>query len=630
MSYEVTKPADLLSAYLSRDLAPDERAVVERLLKEDVLAAEQLDDLRELAAMLKEVDREVSQTTIDSLRRIVWQKIQEKQIKALVTVSITGDLTNKENTDVQAYLNVNPAAQLAQREAAQTSEFLNAGNRTADATMADKLRAKLKIALPAAVLTSAPKTELTSRDRQGAPLPLSSKTDSSAVLTPERPVSARTQRPSLRVFVKPENPWKKRIIMASGIAALLAITFGARAWWRSGTAQTNPIVKQDGPPVKTHEIVDTIPPREQGSSHGEAVKVVPQEALVAPRDSSTPPKSDIVNVQPKPPIPGSDNPPKVDQQVVIEPQKSPLNPPNPLNPRQLDGPKVPSDTVQKDIKNVSPATQDKINEIVPKSILPDNNQTAGPNQYNGPKNGTGVWSSIVGPNGATPGSGLAAVPKTPPTTSERPPKGPNESSSFVPTEGNNAITPQADSGVVGSIKGNGGIVGIVTVTSPTGTISVPQQNGTIASGSKIVTDGKMMMSLVLPDNGRLYIQTGSDLIVTFGKITSIVLNSGEIYYIAPKGGSLNLSAGKAQATKVIEGDVNLNAGRLVVLNNGDALSLSSPKNKINVANGEEGSAAADGSDAPKKDNPIQLVSNGNWRAPILLANDPPLKKSRKR
>src|ERR1043165_9072775 len=159
MSYEVTKPADLLSAYLSCDLAPDERAAVEHLLGEDVVAAEQLEELRELSVLLKDADRTVSQATIDALHRIVWQKIQEKQLKALVTVSLTGDMTPKESADVQAYLNANPAANVARRQAAEVSKLLNAGNTTANAALAEKLRVKLKSALPPSAMTPVAKAD---------------------------------------------------------------------------------------------------------------------------------------------------------------------------------------------------------------------------------------------------------------------------------------------------------------------------------------------------------------------------------------------------------------------------------------------------------------------------------------
>jgi hypothetical protein len=432
--------------------------------------------------------------------------------------------------------------------------------------------------------------------------------------------SGRTERPSLRIFVKPENPWKKRLIATGSLAALLAIAVTAWVRWRNSQPAANPIVRQD-PSTTIPNIID-VAPEQHGGSRDEKIAIPDRNDFIPP-ERQTPPKPEIAkDEEPKhqPPRPEG---PAVEPRKDIVKEKTPLTPQNP-NPQHPIAP-PPQDTVNRDNKPLNPGTQEKINEIGPKSAVPPQDQNfvrTNPN-VKAPSNNSSGLPTIINP-GNNPGNVATSTentqtvkPPVPPPESHLPPKGPDTSGL-----GTTAVEPPTTAhdgvGKVGAISGpNNKPAGIITITTAAGAASSPKQNDAVASGSRIVTDGNSLMSLVLP-NGRLYIQAGTELTVNFGtSVTSIVLNSGEIYYSAAAGGTLTLTAGKAQVTRVTEGDLTLNAGRLVVLNNGAALTFG----KITLANGDEGSAAADGSDAPRKDNPIQLTGNGLWRFVVKLDGD---------
>ena len=244
-----------------------------------------------------------------------------------------------------------------------------------------------------------------------------------------------------------------------------------------------------------------------------------------------------------------------------------------------------------------------------------NNTVTTPDPINGIPNIVTPGSSSTGVASGSGGGGLPILPPTIPGTIPTPVK---TSPTLGPTTGGATILPQDGLGVTGVVKG----AGTVQVNGPNGVVTTLKNTGdTVASGSTIITDDARV-SLVLPGNGRLYIARFSNLKVTFTKNTlGIDLNGGEIYYIAPAGGSLTLNALKATASKVSEGDISLAAGKLTALDFSDfPMTLSAKKqNTISLVNGVQGSVAVDGNSAVKKDPAPTL--NGLWRTDVLVPGD---------
>ncbi|HLX62156.1 MAG TPA: hypothetical protein VKX17_12820 [Planctomycetota bacterium] len=604
MSLEIIKPADLLGAYLSNELSPEERRAVERYLNEDPAATELLDEMRELTLLLKEGEREVSQATIDALRRTVLQKIREKQLKALVTVSITGDLTEQERADVKYYMSAHPAAEAAQKQALSTAVLLKEGNVSANDALAGKLREKLKSVLPAAAMARSQKTE---------PLIRSASSE-----------SARTSRPSLRVFVRPENPWRKRFItVAASIAALLAIGVFVRAWWINRSA--NPvatsggenIIPNEGKVDADHDRKEIVPVPNPNYVENGTDQVAPPKN---PGDRNVPPpkKRDetIATQQQNPVVPPKDNSNQPDQKIAVDVAPKTNAVPDekqPVPPNSKTANNDPKKSVTPD--NTVPT---------PPNVAPNNNVPVPPTEVVGPaKNSSGGVPFVPNiPNPIAPNNPNPLVPPVPSidvaggSGTVVPPKVPNTPQNGLGTTSANTPPPANGIATVGSIKN-----GDVQVSAPGGATSVSAKSGdTLASGSKIVTSGTSLIALNIGGGGLLYVKSNSSVVVNFGAQTAVTLIAGEIYYNpvgAPKA-SLTVSAGQVQAPKLGEADVTLSGGRLVVLNESNAaLKLG----KLSAAPGDESSIAADGSDAWRKDTAPAITDNGLWRQPVMLDLD---------
>ena len=616
MSFEAIETAELLSAYLSGDVAQEERIAIDQLLADDLIARELLDELRELSVFLKAGDTLASPEALDALRRIVQQKIDEKRIKTLVGVSVTGDLTASEKSEVQTYLNAHPSAVTAQRQVAAMSLLLDSGQRVANDALADKLRSRMQSLLPAGAISEiSPKAAAKPLQAPvlNARLEIVKPAASTNAAISSSQGALEQLRPSLRVFVKAENPWKKRALALSGLAALIALSIGTRAMWNRGTKD-----------LAVNPTVDTFPDRTQqhtieNGTHAEIVKPTPGPNGVVPRDTLPP------------------NERKPDAIVQVNPNDATVPPKPPVEldgvvPRNTDGPKAPETAVKND-GDVKPAPVPvNSNSAIVKKDEPQNPNPIAPNDA--PKNAVvtkensqnnpvpPVQSNTIvngnvsssGSNNVATGNSAALSPNPTPV----PPPTPNTNPPIAPTAVGTKIPPQDGMGVVGKLKG----AGIAKVTTAAGEVSTLMATGdTVPSGATLET-GDIRVGLVLPGNGRLYIDRLSSVTVTFtGTSTKILIKSGEVYYIAPPSGSLTVVADKATVSKVQEGDVNVTPSKLTVLNFGNSpVDLSATKqNTIRLPNNIQGSVATDGSASAKRD-PANTLT-GAWRVDALVDGD---------
>ena len=144
----------------------------------------------------------------------------------------------------------------------------------------------------------------------------------------------------------------------------------------------------------------------------------------------------------------------------------------------------------------------------------------------------------------------------------------------------------------------------------------------LANGSVIQTGASSSLGLVLPKNGRLYVNQNSNLTITFsGSNTTVVLTAGEIYYIAPGGGTLTLTAGNDELDVVREADVLITGGQLRVANFASvACSFVTPAVHGKVPVGNLGTSATDGS-GPIQNLAMPTPAPGAWRNAVLCPGD---------
>ncbi len=455
--------------------------------------------------------------------------------------------------------------------------------------MADALRDKLKASLPKAAFP-----DVANANNAGG----------------------RSERPSLRVFVTPENPWRKRVGMLGGLAALLTLSFGARALWlrvmKSDAEAVNvPSPKNPAPsPAPANGVAPPGTPEEfVPNNSNKVIAKQPEVNPVTPRDVVAP--SDVVrDTDPTKPV----YPPKVapdKQPDAVTPGVAPdivdVSGTNKQTPAVKQNNVPDAAKVDPATNNPAPKNDPGTNPALPKVDDPQNTQVIPP------RSPVGVAPS----SGYAVGGAPASVGVTPPKAPDPVAPAPN-TPQLGPTNAPGTVQPQDGVGVVGAInKGPG----IVRVTTAAGVVTTLKSTDTVPSGATIET-ADVRVSFVLPGNGRLYIQQFSSVTVTFAKPnTSIVLNGGEIYYIAAPGGTLSLNAMKATASKVSEADLMLSAGRLTVANYNAALLDfgAAGQTVVKVAYGTQDSVAADGSEAVRKD--PALTQNGLWRTDVLVPGD---------
>jgi anti-sigma factor RsiW len=568
---------ELLGAYLSGDISPEERAAVERLLASDASRQNLVRELGNLLNVLKQGNRPVSDHLVAQLReRMALAMASEAKLsaKTIMAASVSGDITAQERATLQKYFTETPAAKQELGALRALNSVLKKGELVASDELSKKLHARLRAKLPAAAMTSS------------APV----------AAAPTAPT------PSLRIYAAPENPWRKRLAFVGLVsAAAAALTIGVFFVQRDTTSTPPENLAKENVPAPAPEHPRKVLVHENNSDPTDVLPPRAPEIVRAPENQIAPvPPQDIIvqNPTPKPspaPVaPENALPPK---NVVVE------TAPEIKTPQVRDTPKmsppektiVASDpTVKPAIPNIkdTPKVPDAIVNVTPPlppadTIIPDN--------INPPRN-----------------PAVALAPNDNPTISSTPNVTPNPK----PDDANDAIVAQADSAVVGALRGGSVEVAKDGVSQPA------KMRDTIVSGSRLFS-GEGRVALVLPDNGRLTVNTGTDLVISFNnKNTLVTLTRGEVSYKAGNG-SLTLIAGNVQITSSKGVDVKIEDGKRVVATTGDrnSASFSMKNGKTSRMDSNTQMVAMMGSDDPPKSTKLSATLEVAWDDDLVLPGE---------
>lgn len=619
----------LLSAYLNGDVSATERAAVEKYLVTDASARVQLSELRALNVLLKAGDREARAEAAEKLRRTVLQIVQDRQVQAALISGIVGEQDESERIFAELQLKSNPSAHAELSDLRKFSHNLkNDGDRVASDELSAKLRMRLNAALPAAALAkSALAGEIAGAERAATAGYATTQGPPSSAAVQSGASARSSQRPSLRIFVKREDPWKKRVLIMGSMAALLAVFAGVGALRGPDTSTAKipnpldvppPIGPTDNghpkvPPPSHPELVEgALPPRNHNVPvpPNEVVRQMPPENKNAPEEASVAPEK--INF------------PKVPVEVVKD--RNVVAPENnaPRDSNKIVPPRTP--VPQPNIANrENPTTP---NNSVPDNQLPQNN--VGVVALNPGANTNFTPSRNGGLPVVTPNNNQTVAANNPPTTpnSTTPPRPPNDVATVDPTA--KPKNPKPGPLGVTSDDGTNKPVGNGTATiaklSGAGlaqmTVSNKKQvltkDMTVPSGATIET-GDSLIALELSDGSHVYINGNSTVVLNIGKNNVITLQSGEVYYI---GKNVSVTAGKVIVDQAIEADVsiagvvragNLNDRKMKVTADG------AKKMREDVPNGMQAVVPADASDVIKEE-PVSSTP-GNWRQPVLLDGD---------
>ena len=509
---------ELLSAYLADDIAPDERATVERRLARDHEFRERLTDLQALVELLRQGERPVTAEMLADFKRRIEHHLGAPAGRAvfahLVSCSITGDLTATERSVLAIYLTRHPAARNEVVSLKAMSRFLKKAERQVSPQAAQKLTQRLSAKIPAAALAAVlpQATETVSLQLQGA----------------------AAGRSTVRVFVAQENLWPRRVRRsAAALAALIAMSVGTMYGLRTmfKTKSEPGIVDEQNPRAsKKFDLRDGSQDERvamneitgdghgaQGSAPGvqsrEVPPVPPADGFLNPPDEVVPPNDarDTIK-QPRTPNHGV---PTIDN--GINPNKANrTEPPDEPKRNRLDEPGTPT----------------------PEPRYPQ------PQQVD--PNPNGRAPSVI------PGNGNVIPPVQTPNN----PTQPNQQNTPTPATPKVAADPLApvDNKLVVAVIRDG----LVQASTAAGAQTV-QVNDQLPSGTDIMTDNARL-ALVGPLNSRLWINRHSSLHIDLnGANMTVQLNKGEIAYRAPMDGNLTVNnAGGVQIADAT-GMVDVNA-----------------------------------------------------------------------
>jgi anti-sigma factor RsiW len=495
---------ELLSAYVCGDVTPDERAAVELLLKDDAAAQALSRELRALSETLKLGRKPVSAELLSALKRKVHEKTVARQgelaVEALLSASLTNDLTAREREVLDAHLNKNPHARKELESLRYASTQLNQGGKKPSDDFSKKLAERLNAKLPA-----------TARVGTAAKQPASLSAKSA-------PISG--ERPSLRVYAKPETPWRRYAIAGAAIAALIALGVG---YSQFGTTKPGSSIAKNGEtPTKdpavaiqhNDKIENKLPPKDVSQepprapadvTHVDPVNA-PLPKKIQPELAPAPVQRDVAVPKSQPNVaPDAPNVPQTLPKNVVnnDVQQVPQIPPAP--PRQNgievvqvpapstttgDGPKVAvADPKTSTPQNTAPKTQ---------ADLPPGVETANNVQRTG-TGGTGV--------GLTPNTQIKA-PSNDKTT---------------------PVVPATNMAVIAVLNGRGN----VQIKSGDAAAHAAEKGEGLARGSQITTD-QSRVELLLPSGAKLWINAGSH--AEIGTVTreqiQLTLRAGQIAFNA--------------------------------------------------------------------------------------------------
>ena len=575
---------ELLSAYLAGDVTPSERAAVEHRLVNNPALRNQLAELQSLAAILKQAQRPVTPAMLAELKRRV-EGSMPKPVE-LLAASITGDLNSVERATVDQLLSEQPAARRELASLRAMSSFLKKAELSASANAGRKLIDRLSAKLPAKALSPM--------------LPGAHETVA---------IKLHTSAPTVRIYAAQESPWRKRILRAA-VAVAAAIVFSAGTIFglkalNDGVSNTAKVPPQPRvPPVNPPE-APLITPDETPIT-----PVAPNSQSVVP----TPPAPSLSSdVPPAPPTPnGAVNPNTV---TPTEPRSTaPATVPTPFVPKVQHKPYPPAPVEPKHGPDLTPAPS-------PAPIVEPDQQTvvenSKPKSNGGPPivptipNGTGPL--VVPTNGdvATVNPKVAATSINPGTQSVNPTAVPStETPDPAPTP-----TPPVDNSIVAAVDGKM-VVGVIrepndVTISPSLPPDQPFQLKAELPTDTTITTGGTRLGLVLPGDGRLWINKSTKVTVQLkGVNTILTLDFGEISYRAPQGGNVTVNYSTTlQASSGDLVDVNINAltsTMQVLVVDGTARVVRKGKSTINLSTKTKNSVVAN---LDLSDNPAAIAVN---------------------
>jgi len=553
MNGDGCKTEELLGAYLAGDVTDTERLAIETLLAESICAREERDELRRVCSRLKLGNVSASAELLSKSSQWNVRFLAKKHAEELLGAALTGDVSASERRAVDAQLAENPSAYDLNVELTLAARHANAAQLTASTDALNRLRESLAAQLP----------------RAG--------------LAPVAP-AAVSQRitPSMRIYLRQENQFKKQLWIAAA-AAMLLVAAGLALWKWGGKSSDPGLAHGPSTPAPSNSAPQPVDPN-----------VVPApnqtpQVVQGPSDVHLPPAPPPENVPVVPPekvvhgdglrnAPGSVAP----KTVQADTTGTPVTPPAPPSQTLPSAPTQNGALAQQGNSptqtNITPAptiilpTSANLDPTAPSVVsggTPGTNPTppnpaspvAPPRPPSDPLAGPGgipevATGPIVNPPAVPSGGGGGSLP---PVKSPGP-VSPSVPSPFVPAS--NKIPAVDNVAIVGASQG----VSVAAYTAA-GVAERAKPYDQLVNGSQITTGAGSMVGLVLPRDGRLYVSQNTSLTVNFsGANTTIALSSGEIYYVAPGGGKLALTTGGCALDNIHEADVAISGLQLNVAN----------------------------------------------------------------
>lgn len=543
MAHEV-QVDELLSAYLRNDTTPEERVAIERRLAEDPKLKALSAELSELLTLLKQGERPVTDTMVATLRerinKQVAQVTDEVTVRALVAASLTGDVNSREKELVEQYLAKHPSGRAELASLKNFNAVLSKGEFKPKSDLSARLAERMRAKLPEAMTRTA-------------------KVDDA--------VPASAPRTTVRFYVAETSPWKSRLAWGAAAAIALALGTGA-ALQLFGNKQDN-IAKQGGnDPQPAPEIA-----KKDNGPDGSQKNVLPEQEIVVDLNPPKLPAPLPENVTPAPKNVATNNQnPNVQAPEQLAPrgtvpdkkvvEHQPRLTPAPMHQNDPVEPKEPKAPEERVTQNETPPG---VNEPAPNPQQPAPPPRLDPKDNNGIafNPGTGVINPALNPD--TVQNPLAAPGVDPLATNEPDP----------------ALSADGVA-VVGAVLGN------VQARNPaTGKTESVRQGDKLPTSSEVFT-GEGQIALVMPDNGKLWVNRNSGLTFTLkGKAASVQLNSGEIAYRGNAAITVNsgnrISEGKAINVKVQDNRITLSAMEGTAKVTGTKTPLPVPKGMQGIA-----------------------------------------------
>jgi anti-sigma factor RsiW len=510
MSHDV-QIDELLSAYISGDVTPAERVAVDARLASDSAYRRQLNELTALHGLLKQAQLPVTAKMLVELQRRVMQNTGTP-ITALLSASLSSDLDSNERAKLDQYLAQNPAARSELASLNAMSAFLKQGERPVPANAMRSLAERLSAKIPA-----------------GALAPVLPKADETVAIKLQTSAPA----PTVRIYATQESPWRKRILRAAAaIAAAIALSagtiFGLRALKSSDEVAKENLPKS---PVDHHA--------------REVVRDVEPAPSPMPMPRETP---DVKSPDTSPEIPQPNRAPTPPSTIQI-PDKTPALPigqaapaPDVLRtPSDVKTPRTPKTSIAQpaNVEPTVPAAEPAHSPDPQPALDPDEKTVVDKNTTN--KGGVPFiqQGNVLPSNGPV----VAQGPTVPPVaTQSTNPANPTPNASVTPTP--DATSP-VDNSFVAAVDGKMIVAVLRDGTDAQSTtaagLKTVQLKDELPSDTSITT-GNTRLALVLPGDGRLWINRHSSISVQLRGLNTVVnIDSGEVSYRAPNNGNVTVT-----------------------------------------------------------------------------------------